>query len=464
MSVITKEKNMARKPTNDFTGLIVLLFSILLFPIFIIKWIVDKDEQSRTNKQINQNHNKLFNNTPKLQSNMPKYFREFNDSKAKRDAKIKLNEIDKEKTKAYCEKRKKYYKTLFTIIVVLLSIYSALTLALFLVNIESIEYIVLFSLGLTSILISIIIYCVNIKKPTETIALKQIETELQKTYRNLNDEKFYNYKKIVIKSSSLYKSITNLNDEYSFEYDKFGRKNYTYNLNSKRALDNYDFDKSLANIINERLFYYTNLKENYENNLKLYDEYSKRYNEIKQFTNRKNFEKLKINIDYEIFNYIENYLYIYSKKNNIEIPSLKIVITYTSPTGRNHYERDELYIYSEIIKMVEDIELEKENLIKSEEKKQIMANEKRQKEKRLRELDKLERQLKKKEKELIEKENEFKEATKGHIYSSSVIINEEKHNTSQEKTRYQKLKKLKEQYENGEITREEYNKKRNDLL
>lgn len=245
---------------------------------------------------------------------------------------------------------------------------------------------------------------------------------------------------------------------------------FNTSLKSKKALENLDLTQFVCFQISNSLTYYKNLFEGIDSNDKKYREYLKKYENIEKYTTKEEYVKLvNVKVSYKIFSKIEKRLY---KTAMLVAPVLQINATchasYTSPAGKNHYWRDASYTYSQlkqIVQMIEDAK--KEEKRKLEEKERIKLQ-KSLKEKKLRELDRIERQLNEKELQLKTKEEEFTEATKGHIYSSEAVANIdktiEKKTGDNEESAYSLLKKLKQQFECGEITFEEYSNRKKDLM
>lgn len=449
---------MARRSSGDISALIILIGFLFLAPIYFIIWIV---------KAINKNKElKVYsatNQTNKVH-NQDKIMNVFNEEKAIRDSKIKIKEISEDKKTNYSLKRKKYLKSTHITLSSLFVLFAFLMLLAYTGNSEETTFIIFFSVFIIISILFIITLMVKLKKSSSVFALKQIENDLKKAYRLMTIEKYSNMQHNVIRISKLYKSIVDLNNRYNFNYTECGKHTYNFIAKSKQGVENYNFDKSLFAIIIDESLFYNKIQSIFEENFKLYKQYEIEYSNLKSFLSRSDYEKLKVNIEYEFYNYIEKDLYQSKKLKPINSPSVEIMVEYTSPTGRNYYKNNYLYTYNELIQNIEYIKSQKELELLEKERKAKALEEKKQKEKRLKELDKLEMQLKEKEQIINAKEIEFKEATKGHIYSAEAIIIENDNLIENEESQYQKLKRLKRQFENGKITREEYNQKRNDLL
>lgn len=270
---------------------------------------------------------------------------------------------------------------------------------------------------------------------------------------------------IVKERSKVIKEINILNEKFQFNNIENDIIPFAPKLKSKSALENLNIYEYVMDQIERNQNYYMVLFNKIEENIRDCKEYEYEYSNIKKFTTEDEFSKFEgLKIKYKTFvKYEEKLYYSLKQKSPVTDIIIKVHATYTSPSGRNHYWIDESYDYAQIKQMLSDIEQRQELIRLEKELKEKIAAEKRAKEKRLRELDKIEIQLKEKEELLSQKEKEFQEATKGHIYSTehTNVFEEEGY---KEKTKYQLLKDLRKQFENGEITKEEYNSKRKELI
>lgn len=269
---------------------------------------------------------------------------------------------------------------------------------------------------------------------------------------------------IVKERSKVIKEINILNEKFQFINIENNIIPFLPKLKLKSALENLNIYEYVMDQIERNQNYYMVLFNEIEENIKDYKEYEYEYSKIKKITPEDEFSKFEgLKIKYKTFvKYEEKLYYSLKQKSPVTDIIIKVHATYTSPSGRNHYWIDISYNYAQIKQMLSDIEQRQELKRLEKEIKEKIAAEKRAKEKRLRELDKLEIKLKEKEELLTQKEKEFQEATRGHIYSTEhTNVFEEEY---KEKTKYQLLKDLRKQFENGEITKEEYNSKRKELI
>jgi len=267
--------------------------------------------------------------------------------------------------------------------------------------------------------------------------------------------------------STLYKIIVTTNDKYKFNDRLNDKLKFNPILKSKRSLDNLDLSQYIANEIKNNKSYYQKLFNSIDSNRTDYNKYIIDYKSIEKYMIEEEFLKINgIKIKYKAFNNCERKIYKSSKLKQ-PITSLAFIChaTYTSPSGRNYYWKDANFSFNELKYFLKQINNLEEYSLREQKEKEKLAEERRSKERKLRELDKIESQLINKENQLAEKESEFKKATKGHIYSAEAKIEENnKVEIDDKETPYQKLKKLKLMLDNGEIIFEEYTKKRNELL
>lgn len=391
-----------------------------------------------------------FNSNQSLKSN----------EKLQNDAKIKYQNISEKYKQELLEKRKKFLSRLYIFLSVLFAFYAVIG-GIPIVSAGDTDgafLIVLFA-GL-SIFMLVKLYS-KLNKTDKELILEQLVKELKKFYSKLTPENIERYTLYVKKYSKAYKALEGLNKEYSFDRNICKvHKEYKY-CDNKRQFDNFDYKIWIYEYIENNDNFFHVVENVYEENKTRYIDYDNKYKKLAVYLTEDEVDKLEL--DYEIFNYIEKKLINSSKHSCITPPSVDLKIVYTSPSGRNRYENSFNFHYSKLLKyFAQKEELDREKEFKRQQKVEA-ENQKRKKEQRLRELDKLELKLEQKEKELQQREKEFLEATKDHIYTSDNIQKIERQ-IEDEMTISQKLKLLKEKFECGEITYEEYQERRKELI
>lgn len=271
---------------------------------------------------------------------------------------------------------------------------------------------------------------------------------------------------VVKKSSKLYSNVLKLNKKYKFNDLDHSTIYFNPELRSKRSLDNLDLYQYTLNEIEQNLSYYMHSFEKADENKEIYNKYLKEYNALEKYITQEEYASLEnMKIKYDSYVKHEKKLFANSRlEKPITSISVRCKAEYTSPSGRNYYEKTSSYDFGQLKEMVQQIHKNQEMKLAEQQKKEALAQKRREKEKRLRELDKLEVKLNQKEKEINRKEQEFIKATKGHIYSSDKIVEDKQNDITENLTISQKIEVFKSKFDNGEITYEEYQTQRKNLL
>ena len=270
--------------------------------------------------------------------------------------------------------------------------------------------------------------------------------------------------------SRLYNAINSLNSRYKFNHIGNSVLKFNPTLKSKRSLDNLNIYQYITNEIENNQSYYSSLFNKIDENIRDYKKYQSEYKSIEKYITKEEFSKFNdVKLKYKTFLSCEKRLY---KKLKLKEPTMDLCVechaTYTSPSGRNHYWRDASYSFYQLKQMLKSVEQKQQMALIERERKEKLSQEKRAKEKKLRELDKLEKQLKEKESQINEKQQEFEKATQGHIYfADKEVIQEvvvEPETKSEQKSISERMRDIKYKYDNGEISYEEYKTQRQKLL
>lgn len=275
-------------------------------------------------------------------------------------------------------------------------------------------------------------------------------------------------KKLIVQNhSNLYKSILEINKNYTFFNDINTTFKFNINLKSKRSLENLNFIQYIEDILSKNYEFYDSLAKKVDNNITNYAEYNIQYYKTIKFTKKSDFKQLKLKkIKFRFFKKCEKEFYSELKHKEPQMTmNIMCHATYTSPSGRNSYWRDCKFDLVQIKRILKNILIKQQEEEIAYKRKLEIAEQKKEKEAKLRNLDRFEQKLSKREKEILQKEEEFNKATKNHIYSSDnkaitkkeTIINENLSIT-------RKLRLLKEKLDNGEISYDEYEKMRMELL
>lgn len=285
--------------------------------------------------------------------------------------------------------------------------------------------------------------------------------------RKWKKEKAIRNRIITKDNSQLYKAIQKLNEKYQFSYDVHDPLVMSTTAKSKRSLEKIDLYEFASSMLREYKLYYEGILNKVDENKRLYDQYILDYKDIEKYTNEEEFNQLNIEkISFKTFNECEKHLYQNGmKKKPVVSVHAFVQATYTSPAGRSNYQIEINIPMAKLRNIIEKNDADEESLTKERSAKERALVAKKEKERKLRELDKKEKELNEREEMIKAKESEFLKATEGHIYSAEQVVTEDTDKSVEKMASpYEKLQALKEQFENDEISREEYDKRRNELL
>lgn len=306
---------------------------------------------------------------------------------------------------------------------------------------------------------------------------------IYKPIKKKNDKK---NKQIVLENSKIYACLLEVNRKYKFNFSLSSKISFSEQCQSKRALDSYNLLDNLLNKIIAKKNYYLDYIQKVQENHDLWHKYSIEYYSLNNYATQDDIANLKISL--KTFNKIEKELFAQNKLN-MPITSFTVnyVVTYTTPAGRNTYKKETSFTQKEFENLVEAaieleearkieqqrleqerIERERQQALRRQEKEQERERQRAEKAKQrslTAQIEKKSKELQKREETLSQKEEEFKLATQGHIYSSEHIV-ENVDPTAENTTEstWVKLKRLKQRFDNGEITYEQYEQSRKDLL
>lgn len=157
----------------------------------------------------------------------------------------------------------------------------------------------------------------------------------------------------VMGTSPYYKEIQVLNKNIGFRKIDKKFKYVSYHLNTKRQFDNYSFENGCIQYITNCRYTFENIVNSIEYNRKVYNDYIKAFKAIKHTDSkelaRQNKMSLKryVNIEYKLAS-------IYCCKPVMDY-AIKISVFYTSPQGRNSYQKYYVFSYAFIKKTIESI-------------------------------------------------------------------------------------------------------------
>lgn len=295
------------------------------------------------------------------------------------------------------------------------------------------------------------------------------EAELQRLLQEIKNEREYNF---VCSNSLVYQELHKLNGRYHF-YD-IKVPNFCVECTLYSEYQKFDIRKHACQWLKAKQGGLENLYNQAVANKKLYDEYKKLYMDLSRYLlTEEAISKIKdMPMRVVDFQMLENKIY---SQMLLEEPivafSIPYNVEYTSPAGRNYYEKEECLTCQEIGDIIREIEREEIERQEFEIEKKRLRQQREEQRAVIRDLLRNKNRLEQKELELEQRELEFKRATKGHIYAVSeipVLVDTEqvKERVAKDEALsvYERMKQLKKAYANGEITYEEYSEKRNKLL
>lgn len=160
---------------------------------------------------------------------------------------------------------------------------------------------------------------------------------------------FYNGRtSFVKKNSKCLNDIINYNYEQKFKNIKNVFSFYT-SCSSKKQFDNFNINSYIISLINDDKHFFINLINDISGNRRLYNVYSEHFNKILYYThfNYKQVVQGKL-ISAKAFRNIEIRECNKHKLMPITDCFISIIVEYTSPQGRNHYEQKYQLNYSHI--------------------------------------------------------------------------------------------------------------------
>ena len=168
----------------------------------------------------------------------------------------------------------------------------------------------------------------------------------------------------VVKNKSIYyKDMSTL--KKNSKYYKINPVYYHYiRLDSKRKFDNYDLKVGFRDLINRKTEYLKNIKLKADFNKKFMGQY---YTDVEEIKMKRSSDGLpKTLIPNFIFIYIEDKIIKrVTIKDIVLYPYIRVYKKYTSPAGRNNYERYYDYSFSEVAREYQQMLIDYENVQKA---------------------------------------------------------------------------------------------------
>ncbi len=153
--------------------------------------------------------------------------------------------------------------------------------------------------------------------------------------------------KIVKDNSEFYSKILKLNSSYKFYSDFSNEYKYYESCASKRKLDNLSLEELLISKIDCNFDFFKILLYHIQDNKQNYEKYCRDYSKLSSEITKDKIKGLKIKL--KTFINIENKLYKKLKLNPQLSTSIYIKANYTSPKGRNSYNKEKIFSYFELV-------------------------------------------------------------------------------------------------------------------
>lgn len=182
------------------------------------------------------------------------------------------------------------------------------------------------------------------------------------------------FKKRVVQNSKILNALLSLNKQYNFHKFKSVLK-YHHTCNSKRQLDNYNFDKAIRQIVETNITYFRTLVTNANENLQLLSQYREDCSKLQKENALTQLEIKQFKVPYHTWLSIEEKLYNKNLLSAITDFSVYVKATYTSPQGRNGYYRDYTYFQRTVEDIIKVIDYEKQLALEKEKYEQAKREE-----------------------------------------------------------------------------------------
>ena len=152
------------------------------------------------------------------------------------------------------------------------------------------------------------------------------------------------YKKFVLSNSDRLKNLLSLNKITKFHEDVLDYYYFTQALNSKRKLDNTSIHDFFLTLIERDYENFKTIKNKITENIQKNNIYISKCNAIKSTITQEDCKKFRTR--YKKFIRYEKSLFRNLLLSPVVNTKIVIELTYTSPQGRNHYSKSDIYYFS----------------------------------------------------------------------------------------------------------------------
>lgn len=296
----------------------------------------------------------------------------------------------------------------------------------------------------------------NIQEEYKKEQLRLLQERLAREAEEKRKREYEKAKQFVVEHSEVVRRLKLMEEKYRFY--NISKPIFYIDCESYAQYNKFNIQKHVKQQLLKNPKIFDDFFEKADKNFALYSQYKKEYDACKYCL----FTEITIEmdgIDFRKIQKIEKALYESRLKSRpIWEKEIQYIIRYSSPTGRNQYQKEEYLDATDINELLKEIQLDEEK-----KKQQAIERQKEAKERaELKNLLKKQEELLKREEELARKEHEFLLATKGHIYTRNETVLEQPIMEAQ-KDSADRLTLLRDSFERGEITFEEYQEEKKKL-
>ena len=296
----------------------------------------------------------------------------------------------------------------------------------------------------------------NIQEEYKKEQLRLLQERLAREEEEKRKREYEKAKQFVVEHSEVVRRLKLMEEKYRFY--NISKPIFYIECESYSQYNKFNIRKYVKEQLLKYPKQFDDFFEKADKNFTLYFQYKKEYDACKYYL----FTEITIEmdgIDFRKIQEIEKALYESCLKSRpIWEKEIQYIIRYSSPTGRNQYQNEEYLDATDINELLKEIQLDEEK-----KKQQAIERQKEAKERaELKNLLKKQEELLKREEDLARKEHEFLLATKGHIYTRNETVPEQPIMEAQ-KDSADRLTLLRDSFERGEITFEEYQEEKKKL-
>lgn len=175
-------------------------------------------------------------------------------------------------------------------------------------------------------------------------------------YRKREEQTRWQQNAVVRATSAYYRDLQSLNNQYSFYSDFPLNRTLLARVDSKQKFDAYNFDELLERHLRSSMSQYTVIINHVESNQKMYQTYLQRVRQLHSSIN--NEQAISYKIPLSTYQMLEHRLV---QDGRLEPKtSMRIIckVSYTSPRGKNRYQKEKSYGFSDIKAYYQRVEIQ----------------------------------------------------------------------------------------------------------